>query len=117
MKKRKYKQLLASVIACSMVLSGMPATAYAAGNDTAQSLAFGTRHRAFPPGNGAAQAAVPAVSTGTYRRTYLSAAEFFVSVCCAICLLWIEYGSGTDCSCLHVHLVPRADTIGLNSYG
>ena len=35
MKKRKYKQLLASVIACSMVLSGMPVTAYAAGNDTA----------------------------------------------------------------------------------
>ena len=38
MKKRKYKQLLASVIACSMVLSGMPATAYAAGNDTAQEV-------------------------------------------------------------------------------
>ena len=34
MKKRKYKQLLASVIACSMVLSGMPATAYAAGQKT-----------------------------------------------------------------------------------
>ena len=38
MKKRKYKQLLASVIACSMVLSGMPVTAYAAGNDTAQEV-------------------------------------------------------------------------------
>ena len=38
MKKRNYKQLLASVIACSMVLSGMPATAYAAGNDTAQEV-------------------------------------------------------------------------------
>ena len=38
MRKRKYKQLLASVIACSMVLSGMPATAYAAGNDTAQEV-------------------------------------------------------------------------------
>ena len=38
MKKRQYKQLLASVIACSMVLSGMPATAYAAGNDTAQEV-------------------------------------------------------------------------------
>lgn len=38
MKKIKYKQLLASVIACSMVLSGMPATAYAAGNDTAQEV-------------------------------------------------------------------------------
>ena len=38
MKKRKYKQLLASVIACSMVLSGMPATAYAAGNDAAQEV-------------------------------------------------------------------------------
>ncbi len=38
MKKRKYKQLLASVIACSMVLSGMPATVYAAGNDTAQEV-------------------------------------------------------------------------------
>ena len=38
MKKRKYKQLLASVIASSMVLSGMPATAYAAGNDTAQEV-------------------------------------------------------------------------------
>ena len=38
MKKRKYKQLLASVITCSMVLSGMPVTAYAAGNDTAQEV-------------------------------------------------------------------------------
>lgn len=38
MKKRKYKQLLASVIACSMVLSGMSVTAYAAGNDTAQEV-------------------------------------------------------------------------------
>lgn len=38
MKKRKYKQLLASVIACSMVLSGMPVTAYAAGNDIAQEV-------------------------------------------------------------------------------
>ena len=32
MKKRRYKQLLASAIACSMVFSGVPATAYAAEN-------------------------------------------------------------------------------------
>lgn len=38
MKKRRYKQLLASAIACSMVFSGVPATAYAAENGTVQEV-------------------------------------------------------------------------------
>ena len=38
MKKRRFKQLLASAIACSMVFSGVPATAYAAENGTVQEV-------------------------------------------------------------------------------
>ena len=38
MKKRRYTQLLASAIACSMVFSGVPATAYAAENGTVQEV-------------------------------------------------------------------------------